>query len=76
LRALAFYDFGRGFNNNTADTSVASAVSIASVGVGVRYTVGKDFSLRFDLAQVIDAGPANTKERGDWRGHLNLMIGF
>lgn len=76
LRALAFYDFGRGFNNNTADSNVPGSLSIASVGVGVRYSVGKDFSLRFDVAQVIDAGPANTKERGDWRGHLNVMIGF
>ena len=76
LRALAFYDVGRGFNNNIDNTSVARAVSIASVGVGVRYSVGKDFSLRFDLAQVIDAGPATTKERGDWRGHLNVLVGF
>lgn len=76
LRALAFYDFGRGFNNNTADTSVPRAVGIASAGVGLRYSVGKNFSLRFDLAQVIDAGPPNTKERGDWRGHLNVMVGF
>ena len=95
LRALAFYDFGRGFNNNLVDSSVATAlgianvprtIGIASVGVGVRYAVGKDLSLRFDLAQVIDAGPANpipnttpnitSKARGDWRGHLNVMIGF
>ena len=25
---------------------------------------------------VIDAGPANTKNRGDWRGHFNLMLAF
>ena len=86
LRALAFYDFGRGFNNNIADSNVARVVGIGSVGVGVRYSVGKDFSLRFDLARVIDAGPPNpipnttpnitNKARGDWRGHLNVMIGF
>ncbi|TSA16814.1 MAG: ShlB/FhaC/HecB family hemolysin secretion/activation protein [Betaproteobacteria bacterium] len=76
LRALAFYDFARGFNNNIAGSTTPRAIGIASVGAGLRYTRGKDFSLRFDLAQVIDAGPPNTKARGDWRGHVNLMLGF
>ena len=77
LRALAFYDVGRGYNRNVPAGSLTPAsVSIASVGAGVRYTLGKDFSLRFDLAQVVDAGPAGTKERGDWRGHFSMMAGF
>ena len=76
LRALAFYDFARGFNTNTDASITAKTVGIASVGAGLRYAVGKDFSLRFDLAQVVDAGPPNTKARGDWRGHLNVMVGF
>jgi hemolysin activation/secretion protein len=76
LRALAFYDVGRGFNNNVGNTTVAGSVSIASVGLGVRYSAGKDVSLRFDVAMVVDGGPASTKERGDWRGHVNLMVGF
>ena len=76
LRALAFYDLGRGYNKNTTDTGVAGSVSIASIGAGVRYSAGKNVSLRFDLAQVVDAGPLNTKERGDWRGHVYVMIGF
>jgi hemolysin activation/secretion protein len=76
LRVLAFYDFGRGFNNKIADTATVSRIGIASVGAGVRYSVNKDFSLRFDLAQVIDGGPPNTKDRSDRRGHLNLMVGF
>ncbi len=76
LRALAFYDAARGMNNNTVGAIVPKYIDIASVGLGLRYNVAKDYSLRFDLAQVVDAGPANTKNRGDWRGHMNLMIGF
>src|ERR1035437_5807232 len=78
LRALAFYAFARGYNHNVAAGSLTppTRIGIASIGAGVRYALGKDFSLRFDLAQVVDAGPRGTKERGDWRGHLNVMIGF
>ena len=78
LRALAFYDFARGYNHNVpAGSLVPTNVGIASVGAGLRYALGKDFSLRFDLAQVLEAGaPYSTKNRGDWRGHLNVMIGF
>ena len=42
----------------------------------MRYSLRKDVSLRFDLARVVDAGPPNTKERGDWRGHVNAMLAF
>jgi hemolysin activation/secretion protein len=77
LRALLFYDFGRGYNQNVpADSLTPAKFGIASVGAGVRYALGKDFSLRFDLAQVLDAGPPDTKNRGDWRGHLNVMLAF
>jgi len=77
LRALAFYDFARGSNYDVPAGSLTPAkIGVASVGAGLRYSVGKDFSLRFDLAQVVDAGPPNTKERGDWRGHLNVMLAF
>ena len=77
LRALAFFDFARGYNQNVpADSLTPTHLSIASIGAGVRYTLGKDVSLRFDLAQVLDAGPPNTKERGDWRGHFNLLMAF
>ncbi|MBI5912132.1 MAG: ShlB/FhaC/HecB family hemolysin secretion/activation protein [Betaproteobacteria bacterium] len=77
LRVLVFYDFARGFNHNVPAGSLTPAkIGVASVGAGLRYGIGKDFSLRFDLAQVIDAGPPNTKARGDWRGHLNVMLAF
>ena len=77
LRALAFYDVGRGYNQNVpADSLTPGRVSIASVGAGLRYALGKNASLRFDLAQVVDGGPVDTKKRGDWRGHVNLMLAF
>jgi len=77
LRLLMFYDFAHGYNHNVPSGSLTpTKIGLASVGAGVRYSIGKDFSLRFDLAQVVDAGPPNTKERGDWRGHVNVMLGF
>ena len=77
LRALVFYDFAQGTNHNVAANSPTPArVSIASFGVGLRYALAKDVSLRFDLAQVLDAGPAGTKDFGDRRGHFNLMMAF
>jgi hemolysin activation/secretion protein len=76
LRVLAFYDFARGYNNNLFGSATVKSIGIASAGLGLRYNVGKDMSLRFDLAQVLDAGPPNTKNRGDWRGHVNLMIAY
>ena len=77
LRLLGFYDFARGFNYNVPTGSgVPVKVGVASMGVGARYAPGKDFNLRFDLAKVLDSGPPNTKNKGDWRGHLNLMFAF
>ena len=77
LRALVFYDLARGTNHNVAEGSlIPSRISIASQGFGLRYSAGKDFSLRLDLAQVTDGGPPNTKERNDWRGHINVMLAF
>lgn len=65
-------------------------VSIGSIGFGLRYTLRKDVALRMDFAQVVDAGPVNikpgsipvdvsglnTESKGDWRGHMNLTVGF
>jgi hemolysin activation/secretion protein len=77
LRVLAFYDFARGYNHNVpAGSTVPAKVGIASIGAGVRYVFSKDFNVRFDLATVVDAGPPGTKEKGDWRGHFNMMIAF
>ncbi len=77
LRALVFFDLAHGYNHNAPAGSLTPAnVGVASAGAGLRYALGKDVSLRFDLAQVLDGGPPGTKEQGDWRGHFNLMIAF
>ena len=55
---------------------------VMSAGVGLRYNYKKDFQLRFDVANVLDAGPAENltdsskTSDGDWRGHFNLVVGF
>ena len=70
-----FYDFAHGSNRNVAvDSPIPARVRIASVGVGLRYTLGKNVSLRFDLAQVIDAGPVGTKDFGDRRGYVTRLV--
>ncbi len=76
LRALAFYDFARGFNSNAAGSAVAAKIGIASVGVGVRYAASRNFTLRADFVMVTDAGPPNTQARGDRRAHASMLIGF
>lgn len=77
LRALAFFDLAHGYNHNSPAASLTPTnIGVASAGTGLRYSLGKDFSLRFDLGRVLDGGPTGTKESGDWRGHLNVMIGF
>lgn len=76
LRLVGFYDFARGFNVGTNGTAIPAKVGIASVGVGVRYTASKNFTLRADFVSVVDAGPVGTAARGDRRAHASLMIGF
>ena len=51
LKWLMFLDTAHGFNLNP---SVNQKVNIASVGVGLRYNLKKDVSVRFDVARVMD----------------------
>ena len=93
LKAVGFYDFGRAANRLGARRAALGAgpfekAAIASVGAGLRYAIGKDVSLRADIARIVDAGPAdirpgafatspaNTEGRGDWRGHFSLQTVF
>jgi hemolysin activation/secretion protein len=63
-RLLAFYDFGR---TQRIDPLPGEQVreGIASAGVGLRLALPKRFSLRFDLAQILD--PGGTRERNHYR---------
>jgi len=76
LRAIAFYDFARGFNRNTGGSIVPAKVGIAGAGVGLRYAASKNFTLRADFVMVTDAGPPGTQARGDRRAHASMLVGF
>jgi len=84
LKGLAFYDMGAGSNltSNGGLQADNQKVGIASVGVGVRYNIKKDFSVRFDVARVMDgwvqnaASPPSVAKEGDIRGHFAIAVGF
>ena len=76
LRLLGFIDAGRGFNNNTDGNALASTLSVASIGFGARYALGRDFNLRLDVARVQLNGGASTEKRGDLNAHLSAVLGF
>ena len=72
FKLLAFYDFARGRNKDTAVNRAPwvtpfEKVGIASLGAGIRYAYSKDVAFKFDLARVMDAGPVNVDPRSsDW----------
>lgn len=74
---LAFVDSAQGSN-----VGPSMKVGIASAGVGLRYNVKKDISVRFDVARVIDGyspnagGIKNVQVEGDFRGHAGVAYGF
>ena len=77
LRLLAFVDLGRGSNNNvTPAAQVPSTLNLASVGVGMRYALGRDLTLRLDVARVLANGNSVTENRGDLNAHLSAILGF
>lgn len=73
LRGLLFYDFGAA-SNNALLGELKQQASISSAGVGARWTIEKNFNLRFDLGRVLDEGGARRK--GDYRGHVSAYYSF
>jgi len=73
LRALVFYDRGSAANNPLAGEADQKTV-IASAGTGLRWVFEKSFSLRFDVARVLEE--AASRKKGDFRGHVALYYGF
>jgi hemolysin activation/secretion protein len=65
-RALLFYDAGY-VRRNKQQLGEAPGASGGSVGTGVRFLIGKQFSLRADYAYVLNG--AGLQERGDSRLH-------
>ena len=75
---LAFFDAARGF---TLPLSINQRVNIASLGVGFRYNIKKDVSVRLDVARVMDGVWRNgtlapIAADGDIRGHFSMAFGF
>lgn len=78
LRGVLFFDISHGKNIGVVIPSptTASSLGAAAVGLGLRYNLQKDISLRVDLGQVTKAGPIGTEGKGDWRGHFNMLFNF
>ena len=97
LRALLFYDWGYGesspkdgttwfdpANNLTVPAgtkAINEFTTVSSIGLGLRYALGKDVSAKFDWARVLDTSPASRLTPGDkiddkWRVHFALVYGF
>jgi hemolysin activation/secretion protein len=81
LRLLSFYDFGAGYNSHLGGGTTPATINVASIGVGARYSAGKDFNVRADLARVTIPGRTSTVDpssvrRGEWRAHISAILGF
>lgn len=73
LRGLAFVDLGRGWDRRPSSASRPEE-RVGSAGVGMRYTLGREASLRLDVARITDG--AESAPAGNWRGHFALTLGF
>lgn len=78
LRGVLFFDISHGRNIGVVNPTPTTAISLgaAAAGVGLRYSLQKNLSIRADVAQVTKAGPIGTEGRGDWRGHFNILFSF
>nr|WP_238533986.1 ShlB/FhaC/HecB family hemolysin secretion/activation protein [Herbaspirillum lusitanum] len=76
LRLLAFYDVGRGYNNNVGNSGIPSSLTVSSMGVGARYVYGRDFNIKLDVGRVGNPGNSATEKRGDLNAHVSASLGF
>lgn len=74
VRALVFYDYGSAQNILLAGQTDTLKAVIASTGAGLRWSIDKTLSLRFDVAYVLKGAASET--RGDTRGSVFLYYGF
>ena len=72
-RVAAFYDWGH-VKRNFAQPGEATSESISAAGMGVRVNAYNNYSLRLDMARVIQ--PGGTQNRGDWKLHALLSALF
>ena len=72
-RALVFCDFAEGADNVPG---VRNHHSIGSVGVGLRASVGGNFSVLADFAQVVVTDPAAKHFKNDKRLHFSMVMTY
>ena len=72
-RLLAFYDFGRIARVNPLPGEQLRE-GIASAGLGLRLALQKAFSLRFDVANILQQG--GTRQEGHWRFTFGSILSF
>jgi hemolysin activation/secretion protein len=72
-RLVAFYDFGS-VSRNKALPGEREGQSIASTGIGLRMSYGRQASLRVDVAQILKA--AGTRQTSDQRVTGSLILVF
>ena len=73
MRALVFYDFGE-LSRNKALAGEVTRSSLNSIGVGLRASMGKNFSLQADLAQTLAAG--NKQGKNQSRAHFSAVLTY
>lgn len=72
-RILAFYDLG-GVYRVSPLAGEQKVEHIASAGIGLRYTWGKNVAFQADYGQVLQGG--GVRDRGDWRVHARVGVFF
>ena len=72
-RAVAFYDFG-GVSRINPSSSEEAHQNIASAGLGLRWTMGRNAAIQIDYANVLQGG--GSKQAGDWKLHGRMGLFF
>ena len=72
-RVAAFYDWGQ-VKRNKPEPGELTSETIASAGLGLRLALYNNYSLRLDMARVLQ--PGGTQGRGDWKLHALLSALF
>lgn len=73
LRLLAFYDTGAVFRNDPVPGDITEE-RIGSAGAGMRFDIKKNFSLRADVASVLNEG--GSQQKNEVRGHFGVLLSF
>jgi hemolysin activation/secretion protein len=73
LQFLGFFDFGRARVKDFSPSDVIAERTLYSVGLGLRYTVSRNFSFRFDYGVPLTEKEINSD---DSRFHVGALLSF